>query len=466
MRNALRSYKNSPMKIGLCSALLVAMWITQLWKPSPAALAAAEKDALRKPTGMPQFIASSSIPTVEGEFCEWVPASTSATFTASLMQQSRSSDGGGATTGIEGDREPVRVIRDTYPTYSAVAVDLESNEVYLQDENLFGYKVFNRLDNTPPNATFTEPKRMVQGIDTKLEFNCALYVDPRTGDVYSVNNDTVNTMVIFPRNAEGNVKPKRELRTPHGTYGIAADEASQELFLTVQHDNAVVVYRKLAAANEDPIRLLQGDQTELEDPHGIALDTQNGWIFISNHGSVQSFKADPEEERRPNWPLSDELTVLGSGRLEPPSITVYPLNATGDTTPLRIIEGPRTQLNWPASMAINAEKGELYVANDADDSILVFRTTDNGNVAPSRVIKGGRTELKNPTGIFVDAKNQELWVSNMGNHRATVYPLDASGNVPPKRRIRSAPPEKLALALGNPGAVAYDTKRDEILVPN
>jgi hypothetical protein len=32
--------------------------------------------------------------------------------------------------------------------------------------------------------------------------------------------------------------------------------------------------------------------------------------------------------------------------------------------------------------------------------------------------------------------------------------------------IRSAPAEKVALAIGNPGAVGYDSKREEILVPN
>jgi len=63
-------------------------------------------------------------------------------------------------------------------------------------------------------------------------------------------------------------------------------------------------------------------------------------------------------------------------------------------------------------------------------------------------------------------KNQEVWLSNMGNHRATVYPLSASGNVAPLRTIRSAPEDKMAQAIGNPGAVGYDTKREEILVPN
>jgi DNA-binding beta-propeller fold protein YncE len=397
-----------------------------------------------------------------------MPASATSAMTGLVEHLQGTAEGGyqPPTASIDADRAPLRIIRDTYPTYSAVAVDINSNEVYLQDENLFGFKVFGRLDNTPPTAAFSEPRRIVEGLNTKMEFNCALYVDPRTGDVYSVSNDTVNTMVIFGRGAEGNVAPKRELETPHGTFGVAVNEQTEELFLTVQHDNAVVVFRKMAEGEEDPLRLLQGDHTQLEDPHGIALDAKNGWMFVSNHGSGHLVRPGPEEEPRPNWPLDRSRAVRGTGISAPPSITVHPLKAEGDTAPLRIIEGPKTMLNWPAAMSVHEERGELYVANDADDSVLVFRVTDNGDVAPTRVIKGPRTQIKNPTGIFVDGGNQELWVSNMGNHRATVFDLAANGNAAPKRVIRSAPPDKMAQAIGNPGAVAYDSKREEILVPN
>jgi hypothetical protein len=66
----------------------------------------------------------------------------------------------------------------------------------------------------------------------------------------------------------------------------------------------------------------------------------------------------------------------------------------------------------------------------------------------------------------VDLTTDEIFVSNMGNHSATVYTRTASGDAPPKRVIRAAPMGAPALQIGNPGAVAYDTKRDEILVPN
>jgi hypothetical protein len=74
--------------------------------------------------------------------------------------------------------------------------------------------------------------------------------------------------------------------------------------------------------------------------------------------------------------------------------------------------------------------------------------------------------IQNPTGLYVDLVNNELWVANFGNHSATVYRRDASGDTPPLRTIRSAPADSPTPMIGNPHPVAYDTKRDEILVPN
>ena len=64
---------------------------------------------------------------------------------------------------VEVNRAPVRVIKDTYPIYSSIAVDPIRDEVVMQDTNLFGIKVFNRLDNTPPNVDATRPKRVKIG---------------------------------------------------------------------------------------------------------------------------------------------------------------------------------------------------------------------------------------------------------------------------------------------------------------
>jgi 6-phosphogluconolactonase (cycloisomerase 2 family) len=342
----------------------------------------------------------------------------------------------------------------------------------LQDENLFQIMAYDRMTNTPPQAAMSEPKRVIGGHHTNMEFNCGLYIDPKNGDIYSVNNDTLDTLVIFSREVRGDMPPTRQLSTPHRTYGIAVDEQAEEMFLTVQDPPHVVVYRKYAQGEEDPIRTLRGNKTQLADAHGIALDTKNGWMFVVNYGNAAKYRETPPGSQgqgnrgQGGGEGGFGGRIPGSGYFAPPSITVYPIKAEGDVAPLRTISGPKTQLNWPAHMHIDEAAGLLYIANDGGDSVLVFKATDNGDVAPTRVIKGPRTGIKNPTGVFVDNKNNEIVIANMGNHMATVYPLDANGDVAPKRVIRAAPPDQPALQIGNPGAVAYDTKREQILVPN
>jgi 6-phosphogluconolactonase (cycloisomerase 2 family) len=254
--------------------------------------------------------------------------------------------------------------------------------------------------------------------------------------------------VVFGENDEGDVAPKRKLDVTHRAYALAVDESKQELFVSVQYPPQVEVYRKTASGAEKPLRVLSGESTRLSDSHGIAVDEKNKLLFVNNWGNI-----------------SDPL-IPGTGRFDLPSISVYPLDASGDTSPLRVIQGPKTQLNWPGTMSLDPETGDLYVANDVGHSILVFRGTDSGDVAPSRVIRGNRTGLSSPVGVFVDGKNKELWVSNLGNASATVYPLTANGNAAPLRTIRSAPEGKVSLKFGKTQAVAYDSSREQILVPN
>ena len=60
----------------------------------------------------------------------------------------------------------------------------------------------------------------------------------------------------------------------------------------------------------------------------------------------------------------------------------------------------------------------------------------------------------------------EIWVANYGDHTALVFGRTAAGDVAPKRIIRNAPAGTPTGGFGNPYAVAYDSKRDQLLVPN
>src|SRR5438034_10795608 len=121
-------------------------------------------------------------------------------------------------------RPPVRTIKDTYPIYSSIAVDPLRDEVVLQDTNLFSIKVFNRLDNTTPNAEPAQPKRVIQGPHTLNEYNNGLYIDPQTGNIHSVAMDTADSMIVFPGGANGDVAPIRKLNTPHRNFATTLNE--------------------------------------------------------------------------------------------------------------------------------------------------------------------------------------------------------------------------------------------------
>jgi len=383
-----------------------------------------------------------SIEEMPADACSRLPAAPETNLFADFEQVAYAEDTADIT------RAPVRTIRDTYPIYSSVAVDPVRNEVILQDTNLFSVRVFNRTDNTPPGVESTTPKRVIQGNKTHCEYNNGLSVDLKTGDIYSVAMDTEDNVIVFGGGAEGNVAPVRILKTPHRNFASGINDEKDELYVTIQYPPKVVVYKKEASGTEQPIRVLEGPKTFLHDTHGLVLDVKRNLMFVGT------------------WGNSSDPNVAGSGKIYPPSINVYPLDASGDTAPLRVIQGPKTLLDWPGGMTLDPETGDIWVANDVGGNLLVFRNTDQGDVAPHKIIGGAKTGMNHPAGISFDPVNREVWVSNMGNSSVSAFSPDAVGDVAPLRTIRSAPLGRQSVKFGKPQAVAFDRKRDFYLVPN
>jgi DNA-binding beta-propeller fold protein YncE len=346
-------------------------------------------------------------------------------------------------------RAPLRFIKDPNPSFSGVAVDSDHNILVVTDENLFQILEYDSHENTPAKAKFSEPKRVISGTATRTEMICGVYIDPKTREIYVMNNDTQEYIPVFGPDQKGNSPPERYLEGVRG-FGIAADEERGLLYLTNQ-SGTISVYPKNYTTDTKPIRKIEGNNTLLEDPHGIALDTRNKLIYVSNFGNANI----RELEGRGRY-----------GKFDEPSITVYPLDGQGDIKPVRKIQGPKTLMNWPSHIALHVGRQELFVANDADSSVLVFSAQAEGDVAPIRVIKGPKTGIKHPPGIALDEKLNEIYLANMGNASVTVFPVTANGDVTPIRTVRGAPAGSVGLNIGNPGAVGYDTKRDQILVPN
>ncbi len=362
---------------------------------------------------------------------------------------------------VRRDRAPIRVVQDPYSVFTNIAVDPVNDEVLVSDENRFNLLVYHRAID---QSGIAEPRRRLGGEKTKIEFVCGVAIDPMRREMYTVNNDTMDNMLVFSHEQEGDVEPLRELKVDHGAWGVGLDLDHNEVAITIQHINKVAIYRREAQGEESPLRIMQGPKTGLADPHGVVIDSTNDELLVTNHGSWHATTAGQSGA----WYVEgQELPLIPStGRYESPSIRVYSRTGNGDVAPLRVIQGPNTQLNLPLGIYVDSEHDEIAVANDGGNSLLIFSRTAQGNAAPSRVIKGPATGLKNPSGVFIDTRHNEIWASNWGNHTATVYARTAQGNTAPLRTIRSAPPNAPLPGIGNPGAVAYDPVREQILVPN
>src|SRR5712692_10025116 len=364
---------------------------------------------------------------------------------------------------LGGDIPAARSIVDPHPAFVGVAVDPVNDIVVMADTNRKSVVSYDRNLSTSKSGETSDMRRQIIGPETNIGFVAGVAVDPAHRELYAVNNDIEDTMMVWSYDAEGNAKPSRLLAVPHQAWGVALGPRRDELAVSIELQSAIVIYRREAIGLEAPVRYIRGAQTGMADPHGVFWDEQHNEIAVANHGN---FRGLVKDTGLGCVQVAAEDVPAEGGRFQPPSLTFYGATASGDEKPLRTIAGERTQLDWPMGIDIDATQDEVVVANNGDNSILFFRRTQGGDAAPLRVIRGSRTGINRPMGVSIDTKNHEIWVSNFGDHTALVFARDASGNVIPRRIIRSAPAGAPSAGFGNPMAVAYDSKREEILVPN
>ena len=356
---------------------------------------------------------------------------------------------------VGGDIAPARSVVDAYASLHSVAVDPDANQVMVSDSNRGAIFFYDRSAGGN-SSQIANPERVIRGPSTGMMFVAGIALDTTDREVFAVNNDIGDRMEVFPYDVEGNTKPKRVLSVPHGAWGVALNPMRKEVAVSIEHPNTVVVYRREATGSEAPLRVLRGPETELADPHGIVVDTGHDEMLVANHGNWAPLTRAEEQAQG----------GLRGGHFALPSINTYAMEAKGDDKPIRKIQGAQTQLNWPMGLSLDATHDEIAVANYGTNSILAFRRNAGGDVAPLRVIRGDRTGILGPMGVAIDVKNDELWVTNYRDHTAVVFARTANGNVAPKRVLRNAPAGTPAVGFGNPGAIAYDSKRGQILVPN
>lgn len=176
------------------------------------------------------------------------------------------------------------------------------------------------------------------------------------------------------------------------------------------------MFARLANGNVAPVRTIEGQATNLSRTmHGIAYDEVNDEMVIP--------------------------VALGG------AILVFDAGARGEIPPKRTIQGSKTRLVRPQTVAVDPKNDEIYTADPSMRAIVVFDRRANGNVAPKRVISGAKTGLLDIVGVAVDpVRNVVVASSRKGKEGPTglfVFDRLADGDVAPKAFI-GGPRSKLA----------------------
>ncbi|MDA2933222.1 hypothetical protein MYX82_02650 [Acidobacteria bacterium AH-259-D05] len=202
----------------------------------------------------------------------------------------------------------------------------------------------------------------------------------------------------------------------------------------------VAAYARLADGNVNPVRVIEGQEAKLARAlHGIVYDRVHDEIIAPN-------------------PFAEAILFFRGG-------------VDGEEAPIRIIQGPHTQLdggpdwNTPDSVAYDPAYDEVYTrlrrgrGADATPAILVFPRTGNGDVAPVRVLRGPKTLLNDPYRIAVDGENNMLVIANREPRGFLIFNRDDSGDVAPKAII-SGPNTGL---FGTPQQIQMDPERRQFI---
>lgn len=184
--------------------------------------------------------------------------------------------------------------------------------------------------------------------------------------------------------------PKVSLLMPPATF----------TWLTPNADS-ITEYAAQSSGNVSPIATISGSATGLNEPVGLAVDSQ-GNIYASNFNY-------------PNF-----------------SVTVYSAGSNGNVAPAATIAGPATSLVYPEGVALDPI-GNVYASNLNDFQtfvLTVFPPNSNGNATPSRVIQGVAPHLSFPVGLIADSKGRVI-VANTGSSTLAEYGAKAKGSALP-----------------------------------
>jgi hypothetical protein len=253
-------------------------------------------------------------------------------------------------------------------------------------------------------------------------------------------------IAVFARLADGQANRVRAIegqktllsRTMHG---IAYDEVHDEIYVTQQFGQGILVFRGGANGEEPPMRVINGSKTQLIEPDNLVVDPVHDEIFvpegekilvyprtangnvapirtITGFGTVSGIAVDPQRDliiastQDYDWEVEgkargDDASRNPRGQSAPSSarLSIYPRTANGHHKPARVITG------WPTGRLVHYPPLGLVFMMQKRSFMGVWHIDDESN-APPRFTFGGPGFFGRGMGVAIDPKHQSVILSD------------------------------------------------------
>jgi hypothetical protein len=205
-------------------------------------------------------------------------------------------------------------------------------------------------------------------------------------------------------------------------HAIHYNEVRDEIVVPNQFAQAILTFRGGASGEEPPVRIIQGDRTQLEGSSGVVIDTKNNEIIMERY--VFPIDANGNVPPSRTLPFSvaavdtdNDLYISTRGGSAGTELRIFDRNSNSDQ-PLRVITGSRTMLINPSRIRVH--NGWIVVAHDGVQTdnpnnlsfVGIWSVNDEGNVPPRWTYGGPHEMLDKPRGVDVDAQHQAIIVTD------------------------------------------------------
>ena len=245
----------------------------------------------------------------------------------------------------------------------------------------------------------------------------------------------------------------------------------------------IAAFARLAGENTPPVRALEGQKTLISRTmHGFAYDAMHDEIVVTSAlaQAVLTFRGAASGEEAPLRVIQGPHTQidgppnLGNDRVSidpvhdeiyvpavPSSILVFDRNANGDVAPKRVLSGPDTGFQAPGIAGMSTVAVDpvhnLLVVNHAN-ALLIFSRTASGNAKPLRVIRGPKSGVATISSFQVYAPKGWIVANGQGGFIG-VWSVNDNGDVPPRWKI---PVQQLTGYVAS--GIALDPAHKEMLL--